>query len=264
MAQAMMMRRSGGSGLDLALLAIGSSLLLPASAANGTVAIVTGTAPGKLWVGRTAPASGMQSGDIFIRTTGILSFGLPVALEERALIYPAAVYQYAGGAWAMLSAYFRIGGAWVPSAFAVYSEGDQLSGTWSGTGLGTGAYSLTGYATYFVVSCSNNANGVNSNQYWATNTVAFDVTEYAAMHVLADVANPNATGGWGVAIGVANTANTTFVASAYAAAGSYTNLELTVDIAALTGSLRPQVYASVSRNESVTRSLTVKRVWFTR
>ncbi len=264
MGQAMMLRRggSGGGAMDMVLTAISSSLLLPASAPNGTVAIVTTATIGKLWVGKTAPSSGMVAGDVYIRTTGVLSFGLPVALEERFVIYPAAVYQYASGAWAMMRAYYRIGGAWVNSAFVVYSEGDKVSGTWVGSSTGTAGRWLTDNATNFVVGCTGN-NSSTTFQY-ATNSVALDVTEHTTMHVLCDVVHPGPSNAQYVGIGLANAGNTTFVAIKYAAVGTFSDLELTLDITALTGSYRPQVQAGVWGNESYTRSITVKRVWFTR
>lgn len=260
MGQALITRRGGSGALSLSVIAISSANNLPSSAANGTVAIVSATAIVNTWVGNDFP-TGVQAGDAFIRTTSKLGYSLPVGLSARFVIYPAAVYQYVGGLWVERVAYFRTGNAWVNAAYIIYNYGELLAGVW--TGSGTGGWLAT-YANRFIVGCSNNANGVTNNQYNVRNSANVDMTEYRTMHVLCDLTNPGASGGWSIAVGVANVADTTFAASFAAAAGTVTDVELTVDVSSLAGPYRPQVFAGASRFENVTRSIDVKRVWFTR
>ena len=55
MAEAMILRRGGGSGEAIRLLTLGSAAALPASAPENTLALVTAVTPGTVRLSHTAP-----------------------------------------------------------------------------------------------------------------------------------------------------------------------------------------------------------------
>lgn len=204
MAQAFLLRKGGGKELTLKIVATPDAAYLPAGN-DGMVAVITSTNPGNAWLTDIRPVSGMVAGDIWLQTTSGLSYALAIGLQGRAIIYPAIVYQYSGTAWVEKDAYLYTANMWVNMAYVYYNAGQKFHGVWNGSGSGN----LTDYSTYFLVQCSNNANGTVSNSFCAYNNAPVDVTQFRTMRVLAAV-NNSATGTWSCKMGLGNGGSLTY------------------------------------------------------
>lgn len=121
MAQALLLRR-GGAKAGLAVLAVSSAAGLPASAQDNTVAVVTALAVGTATASASAPDA-PQNGDLWLLlgSQSMSPFTLPGA--KSVVLHPRAAYQRVADAWAVVTAYVRLGGAWQPLSLAIFDQG---------------------------------------------------------------------------------------------------------------------------------------------
>ncbi|NLI21747.1 MAG: hypothetical protein GX418_09395 [Clostridiales bacterium] len=194
MGEAMILRRGGGFG-RLRVIAAASASALPATAAEGTVAVVTGTAPGDLYAMATAPA-GAVNGDLWMLTGAQSSAAFSLGRNTGVTLYPRCVYQRIAGAWAFVPAYVRLSGAWKPVSLRLYDAGVEMLMAVGQTDQG---YNY-GSTTYQKQSAAIRAyHGAQSGR-WLWTVAPVDLTGIAA--VKARFTSPY-TSGYGKYLGIA-------------------------------------------------------------
>jgi len=106
-----------------------SAETLPTSVAEGTLAIISQTRPGKVLVQNTEPTA-PASGDVWISTD--VSSSAPIQ-TGNITIYPSSAKQYVAVAWVTVTAYVFSGGAWIPLETYLFKNGDlyeSITGGW--------------------------------------------------------------------------------------------------------------------------------------
>ena len=124
MGEAMILRRGGGFG-KLRVIAVPSASALPATGAEGTVAVIMPTAPGDLYAMATAPA-GAADGDLWMLTGSQSSAPLTLGRNTGVTLYPRCVYRRVSGAWVFAPAYVRLSGAWRVVSLHLYDAGAEM------------------------------------------------------------------------------------------------------------------------------------------
>jgi len=122
-------RGGGGTGGKVNAISVASAENLPASAKEGTIAVITSTAIKNVYVQNTEPTV-VEVGDVWI-STGVAST-VPVQLGN-ATLYPSAVKQYVTGEWKSVSAYVFFSGSWMTLEMYLFRSGDQnesVTGGW--------------------------------------------------------------------------------------------------------------------------------------
>ena len=114
-----------GSGASLRAIAVASENALPASARDGTIAVVTNTAVSAVYAQNTEPSS-PKNGDVWITVSSIST--TPIVLGKITL-YPAQYKQYVGNAWENVTAFVRCNGVWVQSVMYLL-DGASDNVTW--------------------------------------------------------------------------------------------------------------------------------------
>ena len=126
----------GGGALNFRVIAVSSELLLPATAKENTIAVIT-TMPITSYVfDMTAPTSPVEGMVWFaIGTSSFTSFN---AIKKNGLwVYPTNCKQYVSGAWAQKTAYTWMRekwNVWKPPVKQLYWDGDKcenVTGGWN-------------------------------------------------------------------------------------------------------------------------------------
>lgn len=104
----MIIRRGGGAGAALKVMAVSSAAALPASAKEDTIAIITDSI-GALYVQEAFPEAG--AGDIWITPEDTM-FNVNLSKKGSIMIGIGNVYQYTAGEWIEKHAYIYRDGKW--------------------------------------------------------------------------------------------------------------------------------------------------------
>ena len=128
----------GGSSLNFKVIAVSSELLLPATAKENTIAVIT-TAPITSYVfSSTAPTSPAE-GMVWFATGTASTVGFNAIKKDSLWVYPTGCQQYVSGAWIAKTTKTYRDGAWVTWSRYLYNAGDEcvdITGGWIGQALG--------------------------------------------------------------------------------------------------------------------------------
>lgn len=178
---------AGGGSAEIKVINVASVSGLP-SAKDGTIAIVSATAAGEVYVQGTEPAS-PASGDVWILVD---ASGDNIITLGNVQVYPMQAQQYLNGAWTEVSGFLRMNGEWSELAYPsvyLYNRGDQctdITSGWAANKWG-GNYTFNTDNIYLTVS-----NG--GNQPSAVQTKQpIDVTKYKTLRFIGNVPG-NGTG----------------------------------------------------------------------
>ncbi len=118
-----------GGAAGLKVIAVSGAGALPASAAEGTLAVAAGGA-GEVYAQRAQPANAGE-GTVWI-VTGMAS-EIPVNLKRRGslYVYPLRALAYAGGSWTDTELWGYTDGAWRSSRYYLYDYGAFGRGVYS-------------------------------------------------------------------------------------------------------------------------------------
>jgi len=214
-----------GGGAKLNIKAYASALLLPASAKEGAVGVITSTALGDVYALSSAPASPV-AGDIWL-LVGASSVA-PIALTDEFKLYPTQVTQYNGTTWDQRISYVYTGGAWVPLSTALYDYGTFILANDIDT-IQTINGSI-GKASDHITVTASRGEGIDAIAVGGFD-VPIDVTNLSAIKAYINQTYSASPGG--VYLGLSVGKNTSFQASA---ASTSTGVKtLTIDVSALSG-----------------------------
>ena len=166
----------GGLGGKIKAITVSGESELP-STADGTIAIVSSTPAGTVYVQGTEPES-PATGDVWVLVD---SSGDNIITIGNVQVYPAQARQYVDGAWVDVTAYLRMDGAWAVLAYPsiyLYNRGDQctdVTGGWAGNKWYGGTYTFNADNIYLTV-----ANGGNQPSAIQTKNPV-DVTNYKTL-----------------------------------------------------------------------------------
>lgn len=108
-------RFPGGGGVQaLNVSAYTSALLLPASAAEGAIGVITSVAIANVRFIGSTPVSPV-SGDVWIKGATALPAKVVLRANPEYVLYPLAAYQYVSSAWVSVPLYVYVSGSWVAS-----------------------------------------------------------------------------------------------------------------------------------------------------
>ena len=229
-------RRGGGAGgSKVTAIAVENAENLPASAKEGTIAVITDTAVGNVYIQNTEPDS-PAVGDVWVNT-GVTSQA-PIQIGNVTL-YPSAAKQYGDGVWAPAIAKVYLNGAWVELISGMlYDSGnefDAVTGGWSITNKGSKA------EDYILVGSSS----LTANQSsYATHAKPVDFTDFNTLEVHFTSARSNTSVGY-IQVRVYDESEKQ-VLSANAVSGSATVTDklVVMDISALEGKYYVRVVAN--------------------
>lgn len=228
--------RAGG-GASLNVIAASSFSALPETADEGTMAVITDTAIGAVYVQKAQPETA-AAGDIFISTAANLHT-VDIAGDEGSLQIPLGfVHVWNGTAWEQAEAYFHTDGKWIPQSNIVYlynagSVNEQITGGWIAA-EGGGTATMNAANMRLVISSST---GIRKH---VATTNMIDLTGYATLHVVANFASLSVDSSTApsLRLGVSTNQNanlasiTTKAEKAYTAKGEKT---LSYDVSSLDG-----------------------------
>lgn len=146
----------GGSSLNFKVIAVSSELLLPATAKENTIAVITTTPITSYVFSSSAPTSPTE-GMVWL-VTGTASTVEFNAIKKNGLwVYPTGCQQYVSGAWVQKTVKTYMSGAWQDWQTYLYSYGDQhtdITGGWTTDGV---VYSASNVYTNGGISFTNTA-----------------------------------------------------------------------------------------------------------
>lgn len=167
----------GGAPLNFKVEAYASELLLPASAKENTVAVITET-PITGWAFSATEPEAPAEGMVWVQT-GSDSVAPFNALKKNMLMaYPMRVYQYAAEAWTIKTAKTFVSGAWTDWGSVIFggaSDFDKWTATTRGTG---GTISLTNDIMVIHANATNSAGSHGALNVSFTDT---DLTPYSTI-----------------------------------------------------------------------------------
>lgn len=111
----------GAGRQRLKVIAAASKAALPATAKDGTIAVITTTAVGTVWAQADEPAS-HSAGDVWIKTGLSSTAPINLATKGSALLYPKNAAQYIGGQWVSVTLYTRSNSVWVIGLAYLYNR----------------------------------------------------------------------------------------------------------------------------------------------
>ncbi len=181
MADALIMRRGGGRGASFTFKNVTSELLLPESAKDNTVTIVSATAVNNVYVGEVAPTSGMQNGDVW---ASIAPQGIDVEAvsKPKVVMRLGAIFQYNGAAWVQRKAFIWNNAQWtVTQLYCFYYPSElcvPVTGGWEfNYSAGANAYVNSGRLFF-----SYNSGSYNTARASTANKI--QVGGYKYLHAL--------------------------------------------------------------------------------
>ena len=165
----------GGSALNFKVIAVSSELLLPATAKENTIAVITDTAITAYVFSSTAPTSPAE-GMVWFATGTNSTVGFNAIKKNGLWVYPTGCQQYVSGAWVSRTAKTYQNGAWVDWTRWLYNNGDEVTsvtGGWKSinegqvtTVKGTDRITITQISPYnYFCSCLHTTNKIDLSQY---------------------------------------------------------------------------------------------------
>lgn len=204
---------TGGGGISVSAYATEDDL--PSDAEDGTIAVISTTAVGNVYVQGEEPNEA-QEGDVWIL---FAANGTLPAVGGNVIIYPQRAYQYTDGAWTAVAMKVYKDGTWVDATADVViytpsNEAEEITGGWY-------AASATGL--------TKNTNGMEIYSGFVSTALKIDLTHYSLLKV--DVRCRSGANSY-VGIGTTPTA---FVASTETGKDESTYFTRVVDLEAVTG-----------------------------
>ena len=165
----------GGSALNFKVIAVSSELLLPATAKENTIAVITTAAITSYVFATTAPTSPTE-GMVWFATGKASTVGFNAIKRNGLWVYPTGCQQYVSGAWVAKTAKTYMSGAWVDWTRWLYNNGDEVTsvtGGWESinegqvtTAKGTDRITITQISPYnYFCSCLHTADKIDLSQY---------------------------------------------------------------------------------------------------
>ncbi len=212
MADAMIMRRGGGAGVKLKLTTYAAAGLLPASADDGAVAVITTTPIGSITLDATQPTTA-ATGDLWLKI-GFLGRAA-VQLYAKPLVknYPFTAMQYFSGAWAFVRV-FVYHGAWLELRAWLYDMGNnhtENGSNWAVDYLEAGYGTITFGASAVAMTRTVSGSGVQIKK-----SDLIDLTQFSTLKVLMKKLSSASSGQARVTILDGSTTVATVTASSWA------------------------------------------------
>lgn len=123
----------GGSSLNFKVIVVASELLLPATAKENTIAVITDTAITSYVFSVSAPTSPAE-GMVWVATGTASVVGFNALKKNNIQLYPSGCQQYISGVWTVKKAVTWQNNAWQSWEEYLYNHGDQcneLTGGWA-------------------------------------------------------------------------------------------------------------------------------------
>lgn len=256
----MIFNMTGGISLNFKVKAYASELLLPETARENTIAVIT-----------TAPISGYQisadepanpeEGYVWISTGTVSGTPISVVKKNPLIIYPAYAWQYTDGAWAAVTAKTYQNGAWMDWITYLYTAGnvyEELTGGYTSFVNRGGGYARietdgmkmqTTFSSYYYP----------SSGFHTTN--AIDLTKYKTAVAKGTLASAGTAGMFGFSATTKPFPDGENAAIAYVSTNG--EFECPLDIQDTTGSHYITVRAMYNRDRgtSGTPTVTITKIW---
>ncbi len=133
MAEALIMRRGGGKGASFTFNHVTSELLLPASAKDNTVTLISSTPVNHVFIGEVAPTASLQAGDVWA-TLSPQGIDVEALSKPKVLVRIGTVFQYIGSAWVEQKSFIWNNAKWtVTQMYCFYYPGElcvPITGGW--------------------------------------------------------------------------------------------------------------------------------------
>lgn len=153
----------GGSALNFKVIAVSSELLLPATAKENTIAVITDTAITSYVFSVSAPTSPAE-GMVWFATGTASTVGFNATKENGLWVYPTGCQQYVSGEWVQKAVKTYRDSAWVDwwngYLYDSGNEYDFVTGGWKANGVKTTAGTSSGIPTI-----QKNANYLHIESY---------------------------------------------------------------------------------------------------
>lgn len=188
-------QRGGGAGLNFKVKAYSSELLLPATAAENTIAVITETPITGYAFAPTAPDAPAE-GMVWFKTALSGSADFNALRKNKIFVSPQQAMQYVGGSWVGKTAKTYMNGAWVDWVEYLYNNGNvytDITGGWAAKGTTyngygePGAPSITYGENTLNISQTNAPNQAYSGFAYMKN--AIDLTPYKSIVFTVTMAN---------------------------------------------------------------------------
>jgi hypothetical protein len=190
MAQAYITRRGGGAALRLDILTAATVAALPASAADGALAMISTVAAGKVTLDAAEPAA-PAAGDVWLKLGYHGRAALPLCERPLVRAYPFTAAQFAGGAWAFVRAFVYHGG-WLELRAWLYDMGDahpENGGAWAVDYI-EGTYGSVTFGTAYIAVARTIAGARTS----VKKADSIDFTPFTTLRVLIRKTSTGTTG----------------------------------------------------------------------
>nr|DAI03424.1 MAG TPA: hypothetical protein [Caudoviricetes sp.] len=172
----------GGSSLNFKVIAVSSELLLPATAKENTIAVITDTAITS-YVFAPAEPETPTDGTVWF-AMGTSSFTSFNAIKKNSLwVYPTNCKQYVSDAWVQKTAYTWMNekwNVWKPPAKQLYWNGDKcvtVTGDWKSVSDGSGSISFGADSLYMY------APQGREHRVYTVNEIALAAENYSTLYI---------------------------------------------------------------------------------
>ena len=183
---------SGGSNLNFDVVAYSSELLLPATAKENTIAVIT-EIPIAGWVFVVDTPVAPYEGMIWFQLSTNTDISFNILRKNEFFANVTVVRQYANGAWVNKVAKVFMGGEWKDSRVFLYNEGNTYNDVTNGWGVGAATYNGYGTKTAptitYGTSTINFSQSSNSHTGFAYMRNPIDLTPYKSIVFTLKTAN---------------------------------------------------------------------------
>ena len=181
----------GGGALNFRVIAVSSELLLPATAKENTIAVITDTAITSYVFSSTAPTS-PAVGMVWFATGTASTVGFNAVKKNGLWVYPTGCQQYVSGAWVSKTAQTYQNGAWQNWRTYLYANGDQytdITGGWTTDGVvyGTDGVYTNGGISFTDTTIRMTRQNVRGNIPAVSTVNKVDLSEFETLKVNFDL-----------------------------------------------------------------------------
>lgn len=162
----------GGAALNFKVEAYASETDLPATAAENTIAVFTGTEINGWVFSPVAPAAPVE-GLLWVYLGSTTAVPFNALKKNNITLFPVSVSQYVNGLWAARTAKTYQSGVWVDWVTHLFNEGEVNEALTGG---------INGVIDSGAISFSYSSMPKGQNQTYTTGAVV-DLTDYNTMHV---------------------------------------------------------------------------------